>query len=163
MAPSTAGVVVAHETPQATLPRSTIAFLYSPLPMTLMSIGTSCAFIVFWSAPAAVTAQVLRLFYYHLPNLDLFAPKWYRPGVMYGSVASAFILIYALQSLLALAWGIAVKYILLGRQKHFTDAKHARLYSQRQQLYSALSRVLRRGNASGGVLEYITGTVYTAW
>lgn len=82
----------------------------------LINLVVSAGSAAFWSIPAVAAAQVLHQFMIHLDRLGLFAAHWYRPGVMYGLIAMCFVVLLLLQSLIAMAWVIATKWIVIGRR-----------------------------------------------
>lgn len=150
--------------------------------LVLINLIVSAGSAAFWSIPAAAAAQVLRQFYIHLSYLHLFDPTWYRLPTLYGLIASAFVLLLLLQSLAAMAWVIATKWIVIGRRKEGSCAWDTHSYcmfylmvpplrvayvcrtiGQRWQLHLTLSRLLYRGHGNGGVLAPLTGSAYIVW
>lgn len=85
--------------------------------LVILNLAISAGSVAYWSIPAVAAAQILRLFHEHLGYLDLYAATWYRPGTMYGLIASAFILLLASQSLLCMAWVIGTKWLVIRRRK----------------------------------------------
>lgn len=61
-------------------------------------------------------AQILHQFMVHLGRLQLFEAVWYRPGIMYGIISMCFVCLLFIESLLAMAWVISTKWIVIGRR-----------------------------------------------
>ena len=93
-----------------------------------------------------------------------------------------FVGLLLLQSLLAMAWVIGTKWLVIGRRHEGSCAwdthSYCKLFSllvisgqsltvrragQRWQLHLTLSRLLYRGHGNGGVLAPITGSAYIVW
>lgn len=95
-----------------------VALCSSPATLSLISLATTILFTAFWSIAPPATAEILWLLYVHVPSLDLFKTAWYRPLKVYGLIASAFVLIRVVQSVLVFAWGVGVKWCVLGRRRN---------------------------------------------
>lgn len=85
--------------------------------LVVINLVVSAVSAAFWSIPAVAAAQILRQFKIHLPYLHLFAATWYRPGVMYGLIATCFIIVVFLLSLIAVAWVVGTKWLIIGRRR----------------------------------------------
>ncbi|KAI0693792.1 acetyl-CoA synthetase-like protein [Cytidiella melzeri] len=135
-----------------------------PYPLlVLINILISCLSAAWWSLAAVAASQILRQFYIHLPSLNLFAATWYRPATTYGLIASAFVILLTIQSVISLAWVIAWKWIVIRRRKEGSCPWDKSSYCQRWQLHLSLSKPLYRGHGNGGVLGTLTGSAYIVW
>ncbi|THH02453.1 hypothetical protein EW026_g448 [Hermanssonia centrifuga] len=133
-----------------------------PYPLlVLINLFVSCLSAAWWSLSAVSIAQILRQFFIHIPNLHFFAATWYRPGIMYGLIASGFVITLTLQSLISMAWVIIAKWIVIGRRQEGGCPWDTSSYSL--QLHLTLSKPMYRGHGNGGVLGSITGSAYIVW
>lgn len=88
-----------------------------PYPLLVaINLIVSSASAGWWSLAAVAAAQILRQFFIHVDGVNFFAATWYRPGTIYGLIASAFIVVLSLQSVLAMLWVIITKWIVIGRR-----------------------------------------------
>ena len=71
----------------------------------------------YWSISAVAVAQALRQLQIHLHHLHLFKDTWYRFALLYGLIAACFIVVLNLQAILAMAWVILMKWLIIGRRK----------------------------------------------
>ena len=135
-----------------------------PYPFLLfINLLVSAGSAAYWSIAAASAAQILRLYDQHLNHLHLYAATWYRPATLYGLIASCFVVLLLLQSLLCVAWVISTKWLIIRKRKEGSCPWDTSSYCQRWQLHLTLSRVLYRGHGNGGVLSPITGSAYIVW
>jgi hypothetical protein len=125
-------------------------------------IVTSCS-AAYWSIAAVVAAQVLWQIKLNLPFLRLLDEAWYNFAILYGIIASTFIIVFNLQAMFAMIWVIGTKWAIIGRRQPGSYNWNESSYCQRWQLHLSLSRPLHRGYFSGGVLSPLTGTAYLVW
>ncbi|KAF5386410.1 hypothetical protein D9757_006671 [Collybiopsis confluens] len=130
------------------------------LAINLIVAAVSAAY---WSISAVTAAQILRLFYIHLPSIHLFQQQWYSFGILYGVIAASFVSVLTLQAFLSMFWVILTKWIILGRRRAGPCAWDQSSYCQRWQLHLTLSRPLYKGYGIGGVLTPLAGTSYLVW
>ncbi|KAJ7367145.1 acetyl-CoA synthetase-like protein [Mycena albidolilacea] len=117
----------------------------------------------YWSISAIAAAQLLRQLHMHAYRLHIYAPVWYRPGLLFGLIAGAFVVVLNLQALLALVWVVLTKWAVLDRRRDGRYAWDKSSYCQRWQLHLTLARLIYKGYGNGGVLAPLTGTVYIVW
>lgn len=123
---------------------------------------TACS-SAYWSASAVVAAQLLRQFYIHRPHVRLFQDRWYRFGILYGFIASSFVIVLSIQALICIAWVLLTKWTVIGRRKPGPCSWDESSYCQRWQLHLTLSRPLYKGYGIGGILAPLTGSAYMVW
>lgn len=133
-----------------------------PYPIiVLINAFVSVLSAVYWATPAAATILILnrcrKEWDHKAPGL--FSDHWYRPALVYVFFALAFMVIMTIQALLAFAWVIGTKWILIGRRKEGRYDWDKSSYCQRWQLHLALSRVLGQG-FGGRLIGCISGTWY---
>ncbi|KAI0338447.1 acetyl-CoA synthetase-like protein [Trametopsis cervina] len=131
--------------------------------LVLINIIVSAGSAAFWSIPAVAAAQILNQLIERLPHANIFATHWYRPGILYGLIAAAFVVFLFIQSMLAMAWVIGTKWAVIGQRVEGTCAWDTHSYCQRWQIHLTLARLLYRGHGNGGVLAPITGSAYIVW
>lgn len=122
---------------------------------TFMSVFSA----VYWATPAAATILILnkcRKTWDHEAS-GLFSDHWYRPALVYVFFALSFMVIMTLQALLAFAWVIGTKWMLLGRRKEGRYNWDQSSYCQRWQLHLTLSRLLYHG-FGGRLIGCISGS-----
>jgi acetyltransferase-like isoleucine patch superfamily enzyme len=117
----------------------------------------------FWSLSAIAAAQLLRQLRIHLPQLRLFYPYWFRTGVLFGFIATSFVIVLNIQALIAILWTIGAKWLVIGRREAGPCEWDKSSYCQRWQLHLTLSRPLHRGYGNGGVLAPLGGSAYIVW
>ncbi|KAJ7218399.1 acetyl-CoA synthetase-like protein [Mycena pura] len=119
----------------------------------------------YWSISAVAAAQVLRRLDLHDSHTvsKIFRPSWFRVGTIYGLIALCFVVILTLQGVVAIAWTVLTKWLVIGRRKDGPCPWDTSSYCQRWQLHLVLSRPMARGFANGGVLAPLTGTAYYVW
>lgn len=94
------------------------SYFVFPYPLlVLINVLVSCLSAAWWSLAAVAAAQILRQLYIHLGYLNLFAATWYRPATTYGLIASAFVVLLTIQSVISLAWVIIWKWIVIRRRQ----------------------------------------------
>ena len=128
--------------------------------MGLMSAAFSAAI---WSLHTISAAQVLHQFYLHAPSLHIFRPRWYRFALLYGLVASFFIIIFTLQAVFSLLWVIATKWVIIGQRRAGAFDWDTSDYCQRWQLHLTWTQFIVEGGGAGGILTYMVGSVYFVW
>ncbi|KAJ7582266.1 AMP-dependent synthetase and ligase [Mycena floridula] len=139
-------------------------FFVLPYPLILIiNILVAAASSAYWSISAVSAAQLLRTFHIHCKHLHLFAPRFYRFGILYGLIASFFVIILNIQAVLALFWVIGTKRLVIGQRRAGPCAWDQSSYCQRWQLHLVLSRPVYKGYGIGGVLGGLTGSAYIVW
>ena len=128
--------------------------------MGLMSAAFSAAV---WSLHTISAAQVLHQFYQHAPSLHIFRPRWYRFALLYGLVASFFVIIFTLQAVFSLLWVIATKWVIIGQRREGALDWDTSDYCQRWQLHLTWTQFIVEGGGAGGILTYMAGSVYFVW
>lgn len=139
---------------------------YFVLPYFLVLVTNVTIEIVsaaYWSISAVTAAQVLFQLHLHLQYLDLFGLRWYRLGILYGLIASCFVVVLGIQALLSMFWVILTKWVLVGRRRSGRYEWDQSSYCQRWKLHVSLSRIIYCGHGAGGVLAPLTGSVYLVW
>ncbi|ESK93312.1 amp-dependent synthetase and ligase [Moniliophthora roreri MCA 2997] len=135
-----------------------------PYPMILIINIVFTAFCaIYWSAAAITTVQILRILHIHAPHLDLFTSHWYELGILFGLVASCYLVLMTIQVVLSVAWVVAAKWAVIGRRKPGRYDWDTSDYCQRWQLHLVLSKLMFSGFGSRGVLGPMTGTVFAVW
>jgi hypothetical protein len=81
------------------------------------SVLTAALSAAYWSISAVAVAQVLRQLQIHLRWLHLFREVWYRFGLLYGLINICFICVLNIQAVLAMAWVILTKWLIIGQRK----------------------------------------------
>ncbi|KAF9528938.1 AMP-dependent synthetase and ligase [Crepidotus variabilis] len=139
---------------------------YFVLPYSLVFIISVLVTILsaaYWSFNAVGAARILQHVQIHQGSRKLFSAGWYRYGVLYGLVATCFIITVSAQGIAAMLWVILTKWIIIGRRREGQFNWDKSSYCQRWQLHLTLSRFMYRGYGAGGVLAPLTGTAYMAW
>ncbi|EIN09770.1 acetyl-CoA synthetase-like protein [Punctularia strigosozonata HHB-11173 SS5] len=131
--------------------------------LVIINILVSSLSAAFWSVPAIAAAQIMILFRRHAPNLHLFYPHTYNIAILFGLISMIFVVILFIQTVVAMAWVIATKWIVIGRRRVGPCEWDKSSYCQRWQLHLTLSRVLSRGHGNGGVLASLAGSAYIVW
>ncbi|KAJ7230643.1 acetyl-CoA synthetase-like protein [Mycena pura] len=130
----------------------------------LTNVLVAAASAAYWSISAVAAAQILQqLHLHHNRLLHIYRPVWYRPGVIYGFVAIAFVIVLNIQAFLAFFWVVSTKWMVIGRRRDGRYPWDKSSYCQRWQLHLTLSRVLHKGYGNGGLLVPLTGSVYIVW
>ncbi|KAJ7717143.1 acetyl-CoA synthetase-like protein [Mycena metata] len=118
----------------------------------------------YWSISAVMAAQVLRQIDLHTSrSTEIYRRSWFRPATIYGFIALSFVIVLNVQALLAIAWVVGTKWLIIGRRKDGRYAWDVSSYCQRWQLHLVLSRFIYKGYGNGGVLGGLTGTAYYVW
>jgi len=139
-------------------------FFVLPYTMILAISATTTAFSgVYWSITALGSAQVLRQIQIHLHHFQLFAPSWYRFGILYAIIAMCFAIILPLLSIISVLWDVTVKWVLIGRRKPGLYDWDQSSYCQRWQLQLVLSPFILKDIGMGGILAPFTGSAYIVW
>jgi acetyltransferase-like isoleucine patch superfamily enzyme len=131
--------------------------------LVIIHIFVTALSAAFWSAPAVTAAQFLRILRVHAHGLHLFAPHWYRVAILFGLVSGFFVCVLSVQALVAMAWTIGTKWLVIGRRRAGPCEWDKSSYCQRWQLHLTLSRPLSRGYGNGGVLAPLAGSAYIVW
>ena len=82
----------------------------------LINLVISSGYAAFWSIPAVAVARILQEYQVHLSHLGLFDETWYRPAIIFGLIATAFIPLLLLQFLTAVTWVVGTKWLVIGRR-----------------------------------------------
>ncbi|KAG7094546.1 putative NRPS-like protein biosynthetic cluster [Marasmius oreades] len=135
-------------------------FPYPLLVLINVMVTSFCA--IYWSAPAIISAQVLRILFIHAPSLPLFTPTRYQLAIVYPLVAGIYVAVLHLQALLAFAWVILMKWVVIGRRRVGQYNWDVNSYCQRWQLHLVLSRLVNKA-FKGGLLTPISGTAFIVW
>ena len=86
-----------------------------------------------------------------------------RTGVLYGLIAMCFVVLLTVQSLVAMAWVIVMKWLVIGRRREGSFSWDKSSYCERWQLHLTLAKPMYRGYGIGGILGTISGTAYIVW
>ena len=139
-------------------------FFVFPYTMILIISATATAVAgVYWSVSAIGSAQVLKQIHTHLHYLKLFAPHWYRFGILYGIIAMCFAIILTVEKIITVLWDVTVKWVLIGRRKPGLYDWDQSSYCQRWQMQITLSPLMLKDYGSGGILSPFTGSAYIVW
>ena len=95
-------------------------FVIPYIGILFIGLLTATLSATYWSISAVTVAQVLRQIQIHFRDLDLFQDTWYRFGLLYGLIAICFICVLNIQCILAMAWVILTKWLVIGRRKEGT-------------------------------------------
>jgi hypothetical protein len=139
-------------------------FFVFPYTMLLVISATTTAFsAIYWSLSAVGSAQVLKYLQIHLHHFELFAPRWYRFGILYAIIAMCFVIILSFQGIISILWDIATKWVLIGRRAPGLYDWDQSSYCQRWQLQLTLSPLMFKDFNSGGALPLLSGSAYIVW
>ncbi|KAF9038595.1 hypothetical protein BJ165DRAFT_1499050, partial [Panaeolus papilionaceus] len=138
-------------------------FVYPYWMVLILGILVTALSAAYWSISAVAAAQLLRQLLIHYNRRVLFHPSWYRLGILYGFIAGCFVVVLNIQGLLAMAWVIIMKWIVIGHRKEGRYDWDQSSYCQRWQLHLVLSRFLHKGFGNGGVMAPLTGSAYVVW
>ena len=139
-------------------------FFVLPYAMIVVISATAMAFsAIYWSLSGIGSAQVLKQIQIHLHHLQLFAPRWYRFGILYGIIATCFTIILTCEGIITVLWDITVKWVLMGRRKPGLYDWDQSSYCQRWQLQLTLSPLILKDFGTGGILAPLTGSTYIVW
>jgi len=140
-------------------------FFVFPYTMILAICVTTTAFSAMYSSLSAIgSAQVLKYLQIHARHFNLFAPRWYRFGILYALIAMCFVTILTVQGIIFILWDITTKWVLIGRRKTGLYDWDQSSYCQRWQLQLLfLSPLMLKNFESGGVLPLLTGSAYIVW
>ena len=143
------------------------SFFVFPSMLIVVINATMTAFsAIYWSLGAVGSVQIMKHLQVRLKDFELFAPRWYRFGILYALVAMCFIIIMSAQGIISILWVIITKWALLGRPIPGRYDWDKSSYCQRWQLHLTLSGLMFRGFAGrflGGVLAPLTGSAYLVW
>ena len=138
-------------------------FVFPYTMIVVISATMTMISAMYWSIGAVVSAQGLRHLQIHLRHFQLFAPRWYRCGIIYALIAICFMVILTVQGSISFLWVIATKWVLMGRRTPGRYDWDQSSYCQRWQLHLILSRLMFDGFGYGGVLAPLTGSAYIVW
>ncbi|KAI1270958.1 acetyl-CoA synthetase-like protein [Xylaria sp. FL0933] len=133
--------------------RQWMIFIYS----TLTVIFTHA----YWTAASISSIQVVAIVFEN--TLWLGNGNWYDPFILFLLCSALLSALMAVQSLVAVAFVIAAKWILLGRRQPGNYDWDKSSYCQRWQLFLAIERIRRHCFGGHGVLGMFTGTAYMTW
>jgi len=138
-------------------------FVFPYIMIVVIGATMTALSAMYWSISAVGSAQVLRHLQIHLRHFELFAPRWYRFGILYALIAMCFMVILTFQGIISVLWVIATKWVLMGRRTPGTYDWDQSSYCQRWQLHLIFSRLMFKGFGHGGVLAPLTGSAYITW
>jgi hypothetical protein len=92
-------------------------FVIPYIGILLTGVLTGALSAAYWSISAVAVAQALRQLQIHLRELHLFKEAWYRFALLYGLITIGFICVLSVQGVLAMAWVILTKWLIIGRRK----------------------------------------------
>ncbi|KAJ7127673.1 AMP-dependent synthetase and ligase [Mycena epipterygia] len=140
-------------------------FVYPYFLILAVNIIVTALSATYWSISAVSAAQVLRHIDLHKSHqaTEIYRPSWFRPATIYGLIGLCFVIVLNIQAVLAIAWVIVTKWIVIGRRRDGQYAWDTSSYCQRWQLHLVLSRFVYKGYGNGGVLGPLTGTAYFVW
>ncbi|KAJ7167921.1 acetyl-CoA synthetase-like protein [Mycena filopes] len=140
-------------------------FVYPYALILAINITITALSATYWSISAVSAAQVLRRIDLHTSQTvtEIYRPSWFRPAIIYGLIAVCFVIVLNLQALLAIAWVVGTKWLVIGRRRDGQYAWDTSSYCQRWQLHLVLSRFVYKGFGNGGVLGALTGSSYFVW
>jgi hypothetical protein len=139
-------------------------FFVFPYTMIVVISATMTMFsAMYWSIGAVGSALVLRHLQIHLRHFELFAPRWYRCGILYALIAMCFMAILTFQGIVSVLWAVTTKWVLMGRRKPGLYDWDQSSYCQRWQLHLIFSSLMFNGFGYGGVLAPLTGSAYIVW
>ncbi|KAJ6481523.1 acetyl-CoA synthetase-like protein, partial [Mycena vitilis] len=140
-------------------------FVYPYALILLINILVAILSATYWSISAVAAAQVLRRIDLHESHrvTEIYRPSWFRPATIYGLIGLCFVVVLNIQAVLAIAWVVGTKWLIIGRRRDGQYAWDVSSYCQRWQLHLVLSRLLYKGYGNGGVLGPLTGSVYFVW
>ena len=131
--------------------------------LLVISATTTVFSAMYWSLSAIGSAQVLKYLQIHLHHFELFAPRWYRFGILYALIAVCFAIILSFQGIISILWDIATKWVLIGRRTPGLYDWDQSSYCQRWQLQLTLSPLMFKDFNSGGALPLLSGSAYIVW
>ena len=140
---------------------SFFVFPYSMLVAINVIVAIVCA--GYWSIGAVVGTQVLNQLRIHLPHLHLFANGPRQVFVLFGLISCWFSATLTVQAVIALAYVVIAKWLVIGRRVQGSYDWDKSSYCQRWQLHLVLSKPLFKGYGIGGVLGTISGSAYIVW
>ncbi|KAI0425245.1 acetyl-CoA synthetase-like protein [Xylaria sp. FL1042] len=133
--------------------RQWMVFIYS----TLTVIFTHA----YWTAASISAIQVVAIVFEK--TLWLGNGTWYDPFILFLLCSALLSALIAVQSIVAIGFVIAAKWILLGRRQPGNYDWDKSSYCQRWQLFLAIERIRRHCFGGHGVLGLLTGTAYMTW
>ncbi|KAI0800717.1 acetyl-CoA synthetase-like protein [Fomes fomentarius] len=139
-------------------------FFVFPYPLlVLINLFVAILSAGYWSIGAVVGTQILNQLRLHLPYLHLFQPGSRQIFVLFGLIATWFIIVLNLQAVIALLWVIGTKWAIIGRRAEGSYDWDKSSYCQRWQLHLVLSKPMYRGYGIGGILGTLSGSAYMVW
>ena len=109
---------------------------------------------LYWSMSTVAVSQILQ----HIIRLH-----WDRLGILlYGVVASCFIIIHSLQSILAIFFVIVTSWLVIGPRQPGKYDWDQSSYCQRWNLHITFLQIMK-GTGDAGVLASLAGTAYIVW
>lgn len=91
-------------------------FVIPYIGVLFIGLLTATLTAMYWSLSAVTVAQVLRQLQIHLHGLRLFKDTWYRFGLLYALIALCFICVLTIQGILAMAWVVLTKWLVIGQR-----------------------------------------------
>ncbi|KAI0976945.1 acetyl-CoA synthetase-like protein [Xylaria arbuscula] len=133
--------------------RQWMVFMYS----TFSAIFTHA----YWTAASISSIQVVAKVFQQTPWLG--NGDWYDPFILFSLCAALLSALMTVQSVLAIGFVIAAKWVLLGRRQPGNYDWDKSSYCQRWQLFLAIERIRRHCFGGHGILGLLTGTAYMTW
>ncbi|OBZ77802.1 putative peroxisomal-coenzyme A synthetase [Grifola frondosa] len=143
--------------------RNATFFVYPYWMLLVTNILVGGCSAAYWAMGPVVVTQILNQMRLHLRNLSLFERGARDIFVLFGLVATFFIITLTFMSLLVVIWVIATKWLVVGRRRDGRYDWDQSSYCQRWQLHLTLARPLHRGFDNGGILGAISGSAYYVW
>ncbi|KAG7094621.1 putative NRPS-like protein biosynthetic cluster [Marasmius oreades] len=135
-----------------------------PYPLIVfINVVVASSTAIYWSIPPLATAQILHLLFVSAPWLSIFTPSWYQFAFVYALVAGIYVSVLHLEALLAFAWVILTKWVLLGRRRVGEYDWDKDPYSQRWKLHLVISSLVSNAFGGAGLLRPISGTAFIVW
>ncbi|KAI1421321.1 acetyl-CoA synthetase-like protein [Xylaria sp. FL1777] len=115
----------------------------------------------YWTAASISSIQVVALVFENTPWLG--NGNWYDSFILFSLCSALLSVLMAVQSVIAIGFVIAAKWILLGRRQPGNFDWDKSSYCQRWQLFMAIERIRRHCFGGHGILGLLTGTAYMTW
>lgn len=129
--------------------------------INIVVLGTTAAYWASGWAATVVALNRIRDAFEHQSSW-LFDDHWYRPAFIYLAIVIFFAVILTGQAIIALAWTVMTKWIIIGRRREGRYNWDMSSYCQRWQLHLTVQRIGALG-FGGHIIGAISGTVYAVW
>ncbi|KAI3340792.1 acetyl-CoA synthetase-like protein [Ustulina deusta] len=141
-----------HQTPYFVW-RQWMVWMYSSLTIIISH--------AYWTAASISAIQVVALVFEN--TLWLGNGHWSDPFILFSLCSALLSAFMAVQSVIAIGFVIAAKWILLGRRQPGNFDWDKSSYCQRWQLFLNIERIRRQCFRGHGILGLFTGTAYMTW